>query len=166
MAEKKSIIKEKVEHSGLFDFPAFYSFAHSWFKESGYGVTEDKYAEKIEGNKRDISIEWKISRGISDYFKSEYKVKFEISGLTEVEVEIDGERKKMNKGKVSIDITGNLISDPEGKWESSPFYKFIRDVYNKFIIPARVERMESLVREDVVDFKEEIKSFLELSGKR
>ena len=96
MAEKDQILKEKLEHSGVFDFPSVYSFAHSLFKEEGYGVNEDKYSEKVSSGKRDILIEWKVTKDISDYFKEEYKVKFEISDLTEVEVEVDSQRKKMN----------------------------------------------------------------------
>src|SRR3989344_3219401 len=127
MAERDLILKEKLEHSGIFDFPEFYSFAHSLFKEEGYGVNEDKYSEKVSGNKREISIEWKATRDMSDYFKFQIKIKFEISDMTEVEAEINGEKKKMNKGKISVEIEGILVKDKDGKWENSPFNRFLRD---------------------------------------
>ena len=31
MADKDQIIKEKLEHSGLFNFPALYRYAHEWY---------------------------------------------------------------------------------------------------------------------------------------
>ena len=166
MADKDLVIKEKVEHSGLFSFPSFYSYAHSWFKDERYGVEEEKYSEKISGNKKSIDIEWKATKTLSDYFKIEFKVKFEILDLTEVEVETDGEKKKMNQGKVSVEIKGALIRDPESKWEATPFYRFIREVYSKYVIPARVEATKDLVKTDTVKFKEQLKAFLELSGRR
>jgi hypothetical protein len=166
MAEKDLVIREKIDHSGLFDFPALYSFAHSWFKDGGYGVTEVKYSEKTEENKRDIQIEWKAAKSYSDYFRVEHVIAFEISGLVEVEAEIDGEKRKMNKGKISIDVKGNLIRDPESKWDNSVFSRFWRDVYNKYIIPSRIHSMKGFVDSDVKNFKEEIKGFLELTGKR
>lgn len=166
MAERDQIAKEKVEYSGLMDFPAIYSFAHSWFKQEGYGVNEDKYSEKVSGEKRDINIEWKATKKISDYFKVEFKVGFEISDLTEVQVEIDGQKKKMNKGKIVVEITGTLVKDHESKWESSPFQRFWRDVYNKFIIPGRISAVEGMVAGKLVDFKDQIKNLLELIGKR
>ena len=46
MAEKEKTIKEKVESTGLFDFPGFYKYANSWFKDNEYGVNEEKYIEK------------------------------------------------------------------------------------------------------------------------
>jgi hypothetical protein len=166
MAEKEPILKERIEHSGLFDFPALYSFAHSWWSEGQYGVNEDKYSEKVNGDKRDITVEWKITKDISDYFKYEIKIKFEISNLVEVEVEVDGEKKKMNKGKILSEISGTLLKDKDGKWESSPFNRFLRDVYNKYVIPARIKTIADKLASDVRDFKEELKSFMELTGKR
>ena len=166
MVQKDEINSEKLEHSGIFDFLGFYRYAHSWLKDEGYGVTENKYSEKVSSDARDISIEWTATKEISDYFKFEIKIKIEISGLTNVKAQIDKEKRDMNKGKVTISTTGNLIKDPESKWDTSPFYRFLRDFYNKYIIPARVEDMEGRVSEDVSIFKEELKAFLELSGKR
>lgn len=166
MAEKDLVLKEKLEHSGVFEFPALYSFAHSFFKEGGYGVNEDKYSEKVNNGKRDIEIEWKITKDISDYFKEEYKVKIEIGEMTEVEVEVDTQRKKMNKGKLKIEISGNLIKDKDNKWETSSFNRFIRDVYNKYVVPSRINERSGKVADNVRDFLEQMKKFLELSGKR
>ena len=166
MAERDQIGKEKVEHSGLFDFPGLYSFAHSWFMNEEYGVNEERYSEKVSGEKRDIKIEWKATKKISDYFKIEFKVVFEISEMEEVKVEIEGKQGKMNKGKISIDVTAVLIKDHENKWDTTPFNRFLRDVYNKFIIPSRINSVETLVFQKMVRFKEDIKAFLELTGRR
>ncbi|MBS3071401.1 hypothetical protein J4408_00255 [Candidatus Pacearchaeota archaeon] len=167
MAERDLVTKEKMDFSGIFDFGGLYSFAHRWFKNEGYdGVTEESYSEKVSGNSRDVFIEWKITKQISDYFKIEHKVRFEITGLTDVEVEIDGKKKKMNKGKVVVEIKSALVKDPDSKWESSPTNKFLRDVYNKYIIPGRVEDVRGKVQGDAIAFKEEVKAYLELIGKR
>src|SRR3989344_900134 len=161
MADKDRLTKEKVEHSGLIDFKAFYSFAHSWLEEEGYDVEEEKYSETVAGNSRNISIKWKATKTISDYFKNEMKVEFEVKELVDVEVEIDGKKKKMNKGKVSVDIKGDLVKDPESKWDVTPFYRFLRDLYGKYIIPGRTSSMEGALVGNVIALKEEIKSFLE-----
>lgn len=166
MADKDQIIKEKLDHSGLFNFSSLYNYAHSWYKNEEYGVVEEKYSEKVSGNTKSLLIEWKASKRFSDYFKIEQKIEFEISDMSDVEVEIDGKKSKMNKGKISIEVKGVLVRDPDSAWDAKPFYKFIRDVYNKYIIPGRVDFMEDKVRSDVKDFKEQLKAFLELSGKR
>ncbi len=166
MAEKDLVLKERVEHSGLFDFSGLYSYVHAWLKEENFGINEDKYSEKVSGNKRDLLIEWKATKKLSDYFKLEIAVKFEISEMTEVEAEIDGEKKKMNKGKASIELKGTVIKDYDGKWETSAFSKFMRDVYNKYVIPSRVYEINNMVEGNVRKLKDQIKAYLELSGRR
>lgn len=166
MADKERVLKEKVEHSGLFDFAGFYEFSHSWLKEEGYGVVEEKYNEKVSGNARDITIEWAAIRSMSDYFKIEVKLKYEVTGLVDVEAEIDGKKKKMHKGRIAIELTGNLIKDPESKWDTTPLYRFMRDFYNKYIIPGKVEDMQEKVKSDIRELKEQQKAYLALTGRR
>ncbi len=166
MAEKEIIIGEKLDYSGLFKFSDLYQEAHFWFSEESYGVIEEKYAEKISGNSKEIDVEWKCTKRLGDYFKMEHKVKFEIKGLVDVEVEIDGKKKKMQQGRLRIDIKGAIIKDAGSNWDPKPMYRFLRDVYNKYIIPQRIDAMEDKVKADVKSFKEDMKSYLELSGKR
>ncbi len=166
MAEKDLLLKLKTEYSGIFDFPAFYSFAYSWFLGEKYDVDEEKYSEKVSGNERGIVIEWKSTKKVSDYFKLEIKVKYEVEHLVDVEVEVDGKKKKMNKGKITINVASTLISDYESKWDANPTLRFMREIYNKYIIPGRVDGMKSKVFEDTNNFLEEAKAYLELTGRK
>jgi hypothetical protein len=167
MADKDLLVKEKVDHSGIFSFSGLYSFAHSWLKDKeDYGVIEDKYTEKVSGDKRDIRIEWTATKKLGDYFKIEIKLEFNAIEMTDVEVEIDGQKKKMNKGKVTVEVKGALIKDYSSKWEEKPFNKFLREVYNKYIIPQRVEGLEDKVRADTKMLKDDMKAFLDTTGRR
>ena len=166
MAQKDLIIREKISHSGVFSFGSFYGFMHGWLKEEGYGVTEEKYGEKIGGDSRDISADWKATKDLTEYFRIELKINMKVNGLSDVEVEIDGTKKQMQKGEVEVDLGGFLIRDPDSAWDGNPFLRFLRDVYNKYIISARIEDMEGKVDTVIKDLKEELKAFLELSGRR
>lgn len=166
MAEKDILIKEVLEHTGIFSFPELYEYAYRWFKGESYGVVEEKYGEKVSGANRDFTVEWKCTKSLSDYFKMEISMKMEIGGAADVEVEIDGVKKKMNKGRMRIDFKGTLIRDPDSRWDATPFYRFLRSVYNKYVIPQQLESREDKVKDDVKDFKEALKAFLELQGKR
>jgi len=167
MAEKDILLKEKLDHTGIFDFAAFYGFAHIWWKDHLYdGVVEEKYSEKVSGSTKDIFIEWKATKRLSDYFKIEQAIKFVISNLTDVEVEIEGKRKKMNKGKIAVEIQGRIIRDPDSKWDRTPLMRFLREVYNKYVIPGRVESIEIKIITDTKSWKDDLKAYLELTGKR
>lgn len=166
MADKELIVSEKLEQEGLFSFPSTYKFAHSWLKDKNYLVNEKKYTEKVSGEKKDIKVEWEVSKKISDYFNYEMNIKFETFGMSEVEVEIDGTTKKMNQGRMVIEFKGTLVKDPKGEWNSTPFYRFLRDTYNKYIVPKRIDDMEGKIFKDVTDLKEEIKALQDITGKR
>lgn len=167
MADKEQVVKEKLSHNGIFDFSALYAFMHAWLRdEEGFGVTEEKYSEKVSGNARDIDFKWVAAKTISDYFKMEHQIEAEIRGLTDVEVEVNGVKKKMNKGKISIEFKGYIVKDVQSKWDVTPWYRFLRDFYNKYVIPARIDNMTDKIMGDLRKFKDDIKAFLDQMGKR
>ncbi len=166
MAEKDTITKQKIKYNGLGDFKAAYSFAHDWLKDRGFGVTEDEYSEKITGDSKEISFKWSASKKVSDYFKVSLSIGWRIDGMKDVEVEIDGKKKNMNKFNLSIDIKGVLEKDTSGSWSGKPTHKFLKDLYHKFIIPERISQREDEVESAVDDFKEEMKAFFELTGRK
>lgn len=163
MAEKDLLIKEKVESTGLFDFGGFYSYAYGWFKYEEYVVIEEEYTEKVSGNEREMIIKWKARKKLSDYFTIDIAIKYEIRNMVDVEVEIDGKKKKMNKGRITAEIKGTLIKDSQSGWETSNWYKFLREIYDKYVIPGRIENMEEKVFKEVWDFKDALRSYLQLS---
>jgi len=165
MPEKDKIISNKVKQDGVFDFKEFYKFCYTWLSDEGYFVSEDKYAEKIIGDAKEIEIKWVAERKISDYFKFQIKIEWFITGMKNVEVEKMGKKVKMNKGTVEIKAAGYLIKDYEARWETSGFMKFLRGIYDQYLIKARIESYEDKLVGEIDDFLGEIKSFLMLEGK-
>ena len=166
MVEKELVTKEKVENSGLFNFSSLYSYLYNWLDNKKYVVAEKEYIESVSGNARTVFFKWEAKRIISYYFKSEFEVEVTITNLVEVEVEVDGERKKMNKGRMVMEVKSIIVRDPEGKWDASPLYRFLRDIYNKYIIPGRVDNVKMDIAAEAIALKEDAKAFLEITGKR
>lgn len=167
MAEKDVIVKEKLKYSGYAKFSDAYSYAYDWLKGDGYSVTEEQYTEKVKGNSKDIEIVWKASKKITDYFKSDLDIKWRVLGIEDVEVEIDGKKKKTNKlMELGIELKGTLVKDYQNEWNKSATTKFFKEIYNKFVIPSRTDQMKDNVEETVQKFKEEMKAFFELTGKK
>jgi|SRR3989338_9040814 len=166
MAEKELILKEKVQSAGIFSYSGYYSFAYAWLRYEDYDVIEEEYIESVSGNEKDITIKWKAWKQLSDYFKIEHAIKTEVRGMSDVEVEIDGVKKKMNKGKITVEIKGSMVRDPDSEWHGGWGWRFFRGVYDKYVIPGRIKEMRDKIREEVRLFKEQLKSYLELSGRR
>ena len=167
MAEKDKVFSSKIKYSGVFNFGEFYKFCFEWFRdEAGIEMTEEKYAEKLSGDSKNIDVEWSGSAKMTDYFKMEIKVTFRILGLTSVELS-DGNRKiKTNKGSVEVSIKGTLVKDYGSKFEKSGFQKFLRGVYEKTVIPSRVSEYQEKVMKTCDEFLAQSKAYLDLEGKK
>jgi len=167
MAEKDEVFSSKVKYGGIFPFSDFYKFCYDWLtEETGLDVSEGKYAEKLSGDSKKIDIEWVGTRKITDYFKAEFKIKFAILGLTETEITEAGKKIKTNKGSVEIGVKGILVKDYEGKFELTAFKKFLRGIYEKWVIKSRVEQFEEKIIGDADEFLSQAKAYLDLEGKK
>lgn len=167
MAEKESVFSSKIKYTGLFSFSNLYQFCYDWLTEEfGLDVAETKYSEKIKGDSKDIEIDWKCFDKVTDYFAFEVKVSFMILGLKEVEVVRDGNKTKTNKGMIELKCKGSLVRDYDGKFETTPFKKFMRSVYEKWIITSRIDQFEEKLIGDCDEFLGQTKAFLDLEGKR
>jgi hypothetical protein len=132
MAEKDKLFSSKIKYNGVLNFADFYKFCYEWLRdETQLLLSENKYSEKIEGESKNVEVEWNGYRNITDYFRFEIKIFFRVLGLTKIEI-TEGTRKiKTNKGNVEVTVTGNLVRDYEGKFEKTAFQKFMRGIYEK-----------------------------------
>jgi len=167
MAEKDKIFSSKMKYDGIVFFKDFYKFCYDWLtEETELDVAETKYVEKLKGDVKDIDIEWVGTRKVTDYFKFQVKVVFRILGLKDVETTQAGVKVKTNQGSVEIKVTGTLIRDYEGKFEVTAYKKFLRSIYEKWVIPSRIEQFEEKLISDCDEFLSQAKAYLDLEGKR
>ncbi len=165
--EKDKVFSSKIKYDGLMDFKEFYKFCYQWLtEETELDVVETKYAEKISGDAKNIDIEWSCSRKVTDYFKFQITVKFKVLNLSNVEIVQDGKKLKMNKGSVEVSISGTLVKDYDGKFEHTSSQKFMRAIYEKWVIYSRVKEYEGKLVGDCNEFLSQAKAFLDLEGKR
>jgi len=167
MVEYDRLIKTKIKHNGFFDFKETYRILFEWLIDHNYDVNEKTYKEVLQaGGAKEIEVEWEAVRKVSDYFRFFLKVKFHPMAMTSVEVEVDGVKQKMNKGQMDIEIECVLHKDYEEKWTATPFLKFLRTFYDKYLIKERVEQYEMKLILEMEEFVAQAKAFLAMTGKR
>ena len=167
MAEKETIFSSSIKYDGVFSFKDFYKFCYEWLTEqTGLKIVEDEYSEKIIGDAKDIEVKWTGTVKMTDYFKFEAKVKFRILGLKKVEVTQNGVKFGSNKGKIKISVKGTLIRDYNGKFETTATKKFMRSIYEKWVIPSRIEQFEDEIIGGSDEFLAQAKSWFDLEGKK
>ena len=162
MAEKDKVAGGNLTHAGIFDLKDLYIFFRTWLQDQRYDVAEKKYSEKIRAGGKELEIQWDVSREISDYFKYSWTINYLVLGLTKQEVN----GMKLDKGEVRIKIDAFLEKDYESKWQSHPFVKFLRDVYDRYVIKSRIEDYEDRLTEEVDEAITQLKTFLSLEVRR
>lgn len=165
--EEETVFSSKVKYNGIVSFADFYKFCYDWLvDDAGLDVAEKKYSEKIKGDAKDIEIEWEGTKKVTDYFKYKVKITYRIVGLTKVDVMEGNVKVSTNKGSVEIGVKGILMRDYEGKMEKSGFQKFLRGVYDKWVIPARIKEFEDRLATSCDNFISQAKAYLDLEGKK
>lgn len=164
MAESDRVFKGKVKQSGVFNFKDFYEFLYDLLMEEGYDVVETKYVEVKKGtDSKNVEITWRADKGISSYFKFSLTLRWLIQGLTKVKVKKDGEEISMDSASMEIDFTAELIKDPDDEWKKS-YLAYMRELYDEYIIKARIEDHEVKIFEEVNDIINSMKAYLAIEG--
>lgn len=165
--EKDTVFSSMIKYSGIFTFAEFYKFCHEWLtEETGLGISEDKYEEKLSGESKNIIVEWSGNRKLTDYFRFDMKVSFAVGGLTNVEINQGGAKIRTNKGSIKLAIKGILVRDYKGKFERSAFNKFMRGIYEKWVITSRIEEFEDKIASECDEFLSQAKAYLDLEGRK
>ena len=167
MTEKETIFSSNIKYTGVFPFSSLYKFCYEWLtEETGLDISENKYSEKLSGDSKNIEVEWTGTAEVTDYFKFQVKVSFTITGLKNVETPQGNKKIKTNQGQVKITTKGILLRDYKGKFETSALQKFMRSIYEKWVIPSRIEQFEEKLAQDCDEFLNQAKAYLDLEGKK
>jgi len=167
MPEKDTIFSSMIKYVGVFSFRDFYQFCHDWLtEETELDISEEKYEEKIKGETKDVIVKWEGTRKVTDYFKFIIKIEFVIRRLSNIEIVQDGIKIKTNQGDIKIKVKGILARDYQGKFETTAHKKFMRGIYEKWVIPSRIEEFEDKIAGDCDEFLNQAKAYLDLEGKK
>lgn len=166
MPEKSNVLKQFVKHKGYFNFKDLYNFCQEWLKDEGYDLAEDQYTEKITNDGKEVIIRWTAKKEISDYFRNIIELRWHILHMKDAQVEVDGKKKKINEGDIKITFSADLERDYEKRWEDRPGWKFMRGIYDRYVIRTRIDEYEKRLIEKAAEFIEQVKGFLQLEVKK
>ena len=165
MSQKKEVYTEKLKQTGHWKYTDVYNLAFNWLKDSSYNLKEDLYNEKLSANGKEIIIKWTAEKKVTDYFKYKISLDWHILGMKDAEVEINGKKVNTNKGEIEIKFKGEIIKDYEKRWEDKPAWKFLRGIYEKYIIRTTIDEYEGDLEDDVKDMVKDIKAFLNIPAR-
>jgi len=164
MVQEKTVLKQMVKDRVFFNFKETYEFCYQWLIDEGYRVYEERYDEKLADSGKQIKIKWRAVKEVTDYFQYVIKMKWALLRVVDVEIERDGKKEKTNKGELKINFESILMKDYEHKWEDRPIWKFLRGVYDKYIVRTRQDEFEIKLMGKTKELIEELKALLELES--
>ena len=163
MAERRLVIDHmKLSYEGLFDLHELYSLINQWLKDKGFDLREARNQEHVKPGGKFIELELLPWKKITDYARHVIRVNIKVLNLKDAVIEEDQKRVKLNTGMINIVMDGYLDTDYEDRWESRPFYFFIRTLFDKFIYRTYSTQYEELLVENVLQLHSTIKAFLNL----
>ena len=165
--EKETAFSSQITYSGIFSFKDFYQFCYDWLTEEiGMQIIEDKYSEKLAGDSKNIQVKWRCEKKITDYFRFDARISFIVNSLKKIEITNGGAKIETNKGSIKVKTEGILVRDYKGKFETTAINKFLRGIYEKWVITSRIEEFKEKIMKYCDEFLLQGKAYLDLEGKR
>lgn len=163
MSELTTVARSvKVSYEGLFDFADLMKTVITFFRDHGYGWFESQHNELVKETGKDIFIHVDNRHELSDYAKSRIVLYITAKDLNDVEIEKDGRKMVVNKGKITFEFEAYLMTDYMGRFEGKPWMYFYRVAMEKFIGVREIHRFKSLVRADLDIVLKEINGYLNI----
>lgn len=123
-----------VKHRGLFNYAELMNGLRNWFRDHGYKFHEPKHQWKVPAEGIEVEIKIKGDRKVNEYVKYHIEIFLRVYDMKDVEVVKDGQKVKMQDGKVTVEITGKLELDWQNRFGGNKFLQGLQDFLHQFII--------------------------------
>jgi hypothetical protein len=132
LRQERKMVIQKV---GIIDLDGLYRTMRRWFYDYKF-YFEEPTSRVRPGNAAGQELEWiwNAWRKINEYAKYNVKVYFYIWDVKEMEVIKDGEKVKLTKCRLMIEIDGNVELDYSKVFEKSNLGKLLFKIYNTLIL--------------------------------
>lgn len=163
MAERQIVVdKERITYEGLFLVKDLIKIFYDWSGDKGYIPIETRHVEVAKEDGKTVEIDFNPFKKVTDFSKNVFQIKLMCTGVTDVVVEQEGQRKKLNQGKVQLIFTCWLETDYEHRWETKPLFYVIRTFFEKYVYGRFVAGYHTAIKNDVKTLQDSYKAYLNL----
>jgi len=154
-----------IRYNGLFDFDGMYVAITDWAKQYGFMWHEVDYKHKVPGPEgAEQEWVWAMYKTVNDFVKYKYQMKVHMWDMQEVEVEIDGKKKTLTKGRIYFWIDGEMDYDWQGKFKGSRFKDWMGKFYRK-VKDAEISGYADTVKYRGLQLNALIKKYFDMQAK-
>jgi hypothetical protein len=158
------VMSTAIKDKGIFNMNELYSLIKEWLVWEGYGderktFQEEVYVERIKGDSKQIEIKWRAEKFLGPYISHIINITFNIVGMQDIEIEIDGKKIGTNKLDLSLKMNAEVITDRQEKFKKK---RFLKKLYENYIVKERISASHGLLNAKAYTLADEIKGYLEL----
>lgn len=165
MTELRTILwKKKFSYSGLIDIKGVYRVATDWLSEQQYNPYEEKHSEQNFEDGKEIVVEIKGGKDLSDFARIKWKTKITALKLTEQVIERDNRRVKMYKGEITFSTDVYLETDYDKSYEQKALAYFLRTVVDRFVFKSYINKSVDRAKRQYIKFQDQVKSYLNMES--
>lgn len=162
MSEVLKITQSRVKFVGVFDLGDYYRLLYDIIKSMGYIIIESKYTHKTIPSGDKIEMEWNCFKKVDDYSQFHILARTLVTELQKVQVKVDDVTATKHKGDVELELTCNLVTDYEGRWETHPILKFLKGIYDIYFYKSTFDTWVSKITSEMSTVENEMKSFFRM----
>ncbi len=158
MAEETSVITVKLNQKSVFKIKDFYTFLYNTINNQGFTIFEDEFSS----NGPVVSFEWSCEKKVDDYIKYKLWLSTKITKEKDVVVKRGEISEPMIRAQVEFKLKGIIVTDWQNRWETNPFVKFLKAIYDRYLYKSTFDLRKKKLVEIVNLIENEVKSFFEL----
>ncbi len=124
----------EIRHIGMADVSKILKDVYTLLEKNDYKPKEGSFKQKSSGpGEWYIEVEHSGEKKVSPYIVYRVTVNYFFMDTKDVEVKKEGKTLKVQKTRCIIKIYGEVVTDPEDKFNTK-LTKFLRHIYDKYII--------------------------------
>ncbi len=101
-----------IRYKGIFDLQELYKIIYDWLTARGYQVHEHKYRSiALQTGGKERSFDWNAHRKGEELVMLWLNLHFQVQDLIAIEVEQNGEKRKLTKGRIFIRVSCDIEYD-------------------------------------------------------
>ena len=163
MSEKRLIVDGLIiRYNGIFDVQGLLEHIDKVCSQKGYTKNEKERIERVFSSGKELHMELRPSKKMTDYISLMIKIKMDITNLEELEVTRDKFKMAVNKGLVVMTFDAWTTTDYQGRWEQKPLFYFLRNIFERFFYKFHTDKYVGTVDSDCHYIYYNLKAFLEL----
>ena len=138
--ERNLVINNReLVYKGIFRVDDLFQEMNHALEERGYTLREKKNEELVTETGRKTFVELRPFKVKTNYITFLIAIRITLDNVTETKEMVAGERKKFQKGDISLIFDAWLMTDYQRRWGMKPFVYFMKGIINKYLYKFPLE---------------------------